>query len=153
MALLRSIPIYNSGRRTAALPRSSLLTNLWLSILRIVDTVSISSSVHTVRNERQAIEIFHLLFLWAFGARVDNASSRSKVDATCASSSRASATRKAWISISNDVRRYAPQQLFHHGLIERIQSVVYAFTPARPRRLRSPSGTMSFLFDLFYFAP
>jgi predicted transcriptional regulator of viral defense system len=70
--------------------------------------------------------------------------------------------------------------LFHHGLIEQIPSVVYAVTPARPRRLQTPMGTISFhrmppelfkgfelpprsdakiatpekaLFDLFYLAP
>ena len=70
--------------------------------------------------------------------------------------------------------------LFHHGLIEQIPSVLYAVTPARPRRLRTPLGTISFhrmppelfkgfelssrsdakvatpekaLFDLFYLAP
>jgi predicted transcriptional regulator of viral defense system len=34
--------------------------------------------------------------------------------------------------------------LFHHGLIEQIPSVVYAVTPARPRRLQTPVGTISF---------
>jgi predicted transcriptional regulator of viral defense system len=34
--------------------------------------------------------------------------------------------------------------LFHHGLIEQIPSVAYAVTPARPRRLRTPMGTISF---------
>jgi predicted transcriptional regulator of viral defense system len=34
--------------------------------------------------------------------------------------------------------------LFHHGLIEQIPSVIYAITPARPRRLRTPAGTISF---------
>jgi predicted transcriptional regulator of viral defense system len=34
--------------------------------------------------------------------------------------------------------------LFYHGLIEQIPSVVYAVTPARPRRLRTPVGTISF---------
>ena len=34
--------------------------------------------------------------------------------------------------------------LFYHGLIEQIPSVVYAVTPARPRRLRTPMGTISF---------
>lgn len=34
--------------------------------------------------------------------------------------------------------------LFHHGLIEQIPSVIYAVTPARPRRLRTPVGTISF---------
>jgi predicted transcriptional regulator of viral defense system len=34
--------------------------------------------------------------------------------------------------------------LFHHGLIEQIPSVIYAVTPARPRRLRTPIGTISF---------
>jgi predicted transcriptional regulator of viral defense system len=34
--------------------------------------------------------------------------------------------------------------LFHHGLIEQIPSVIYAVTPARPRRLRTPLGTISF---------
>jgi predicted transcriptional regulator of viral defense system len=34
--------------------------------------------------------------------------------------------------------------LFHHGLIEQIPSVIYAITPARPRRLRTPLGTISF---------
>jgi predicted transcriptional regulator of viral defense system len=70
--------------------------------------------------------------------------------------------------------------LFHHGLIEQIPSVIYAVTPARPRRLRTPLATISFhrmppelfqgfellrrsdakvatpekaLFDLFYLAP
>jgi predicted transcriptional regulator of viral defense system len=70
--------------------------------------------------------------------------------------------------------------LFYHGLIEQIPSVIYAVTLARPRRLRTPLGTISFhrmppelfkgfellpgsdakiaipekaLFDLFYLAP
>jgi predicted transcriptional regulator of viral defense system len=70
--------------------------------------------------------------------------------------------------------------LFHHGLIEQIPSVIYAVTLARPRRLQTPLGTISFhrmppelftgfellprsdaklatpekaLFDLFYLAP
>jgi predicted transcriptional regulator of viral defense system len=34
--------------------------------------------------------------------------------------------------------------LFHHGLIEQIPAVIYAVTPARPRRLRTPMGTISF---------
>jgi len=34
--------------------------------------------------------------------------------------------------------------LFHHGLIEQIPSVVYAITPARPRRIQTPKGTISF---------
>ncbi len=34
--------------------------------------------------------------------------------------------------------------LFHHGLIEQVPSVTYAVTPARPRRLRTPLGTISF---------
>jgi predicted transcriptional regulator of viral defense system len=34
--------------------------------------------------------------------------------------------------------------LFHHGLIEQIPSVLYAVTPARPRRVRTPMGTISF---------
>jgi predicted transcriptional regulator of viral defense system len=34
--------------------------------------------------------------------------------------------------------------LFHHGMIEQIPSVIYAVTPARPRRLRTPLGTISF---------
>ena len=34
--------------------------------------------------------------------------------------------------------------LFHHGLIEQIPAVIYAVTPARPRRLRTPLGTISF---------
>ena len=34
--------------------------------------------------------------------------------------------------------------LFHHGLIEQIPSVLYAVTPARPRRLQTPLGTISF---------
>lgn len=34
--------------------------------------------------------------------------------------------------------------LFHHGLIEQIPSVIYAVSPARPRRLRTPLGTVSF---------
>jgi predicted transcriptional regulator of viral defense system len=34
--------------------------------------------------------------------------------------------------------------LFHHGLIEQIPSVIYAVTPARPRRLLTPMGTISF---------
>jgi predicted transcriptional regulator of viral defense system len=34
--------------------------------------------------------------------------------------------------------------LFHHGLIEQIPSVIYAVTPARPRRVRTPVSTISF---------
>ena len=34
--------------------------------------------------------------------------------------------------------------LFQHGLIEQIPSVLYAVTPARPRRLQTPLGTISF---------
>ncbi len=34
--------------------------------------------------------------------------------------------------------------LFHHGLIEQIPSVLYTITLARPRRLRTPVGTISF---------
>ena len=34
--------------------------------------------------------------------------------------------------------------LFYHGLIEQIPSVLYAVTLARPRRLRTPKGTISF---------
>jgi predicted transcriptional regulator of viral defense system len=34
--------------------------------------------------------------------------------------------------------------LFHHGLIEQIPSVLYAVTPARPRRLSTPMATISF---------
>jgi predicted transcriptional regulator of viral defense system len=70
--------------------------------------------------------------------------------------------------------------LFHHGLIEQIPSVVYAVTPARPHRVQTPLGVISYhrmppglftgfelspqsdakiavpekaLFDLFYLAP
>jgi predicted transcriptional regulator of viral defense system len=34
--------------------------------------------------------------------------------------------------------------LFHHGMIEQVPSVIYAVTPARPRRLRTPMGTISY---------
>ena len=34
--------------------------------------------------------------------------------------------------------------LFHHGMIEQIPAVIYAVTPARPRRLRTPMGTISY---------
>lgn len=34
--------------------------------------------------------------------------------------------------------------LFHHGMIEQIPSIIYAVTPARARRLRTPMGTISF---------
>ncbi|MGE0030176.1 MAG: hypothetical protein AB7T20_03560 [Steroidobacteraceae bacterium] len=34
--------------------------------------------------------------------------------------------------------------LFHHGMIEQIPSVIYAVTPARPRRLQTPLGTISY---------
>ena len=34
--------------------------------------------------------------------------------------------------------------LFHHGLIEQVPSVLYAVTQARPRRCRTPLGTISF---------
>jgi predicted transcriptional regulator of viral defense system len=34
--------------------------------------------------------------------------------------------------------------LFHHGLIEQIPSVTYAVTLARPHRLKTPLGTISF---------
>lgn len=48
--------------------------------------------------------------------------------------------------------------LFHHGMIEQIPSVIYAVTPARTRRVRTPMGTISYhrmpaeLFDLVYLA-
>lgn len=34
--------------------------------------------------------------------------------------------------------------LFNHGMIEQIPSVIYAITPARPRRLQTPMGTISY---------
>jgi predicted transcriptional regulator of viral defense system len=34
--------------------------------------------------------------------------------------------------------------LFHHGLVEQVPAVLYAVTPARPRRLATPLGTVSF---------
>lgn len=34
--------------------------------------------------------------------------------------------------------------LFHHGMIQQIPSVLYAVTLARPRRLHTPLGTISF---------
>jgi len=34
--------------------------------------------------------------------------------------------------------------LFHHGLIEQIPSVIYAVTLARPHRVKTPMGTISF---------
>jgi predicted transcriptional regulator of viral defense system len=34
--------------------------------------------------------------------------------------------------------------LFHHGLIEQVPSVIYAITLARPRRVATPMGTVSF---------
>jgi predicted transcriptional regulator of viral defense system len=34
--------------------------------------------------------------------------------------------------------------LFQHGLVEQIPSVIYAVTPARPRRQQTPLGTISF---------
>jgi predicted transcriptional regulator of viral defense system len=34
--------------------------------------------------------------------------------------------------------------LFHHGLIEQVPAVIYAVTPARPRRQRTPMGDISF---------
>ena len=34
--------------------------------------------------------------------------------------------------------------LFHHGLIEQIPSITYAVTLARPRRVKTPMGTISF---------
>ncbi len=34
--------------------------------------------------------------------------------------------------------------LFHHGVIEQIPSILYAVTPGRPRRLRTPIATISF---------
>ncbi|HUN25867.1 MAG TPA: hypothetical protein VMU67_06115 [Steroidobacteraceae bacterium] len=34
--------------------------------------------------------------------------------------------------------------LFHHGLVEQIPSILYAVTPGRPRRIRTPMGTISF---------
>lgn len=49
--------------------------------------------------------------------------------------------------------------LFHHGLIEQIPAVIYAVTPARPRRLQTPLGTISFhripaeLFEGFELSP
>jgi predicted transcriptional regulator of viral defense system len=49
--------------------------------------------------------------------------------------------------------------LFHHGMIEQIPAVIYAITPARTRRLRTPIATISFhrmppeLFKGFELAP
>jgi predicted transcriptional regulator of viral defense system len=34
--------------------------------------------------------------------------------------------------------------LFHHGLIGQIPSVIYAITPGRPRRVRTPMASISF---------
>lgn len=34
--------------------------------------------------------------------------------------------------------------LFHHGMIEQIPSIIYAVTPRRARRVRTPLGTISF---------
>ncbi len=34
--------------------------------------------------------------------------------------------------------------LFHYGMIEQIPSILYAVTPGRPRRLRTPMATISF---------
>jgi predicted transcriptional regulator of viral defense system len=34
--------------------------------------------------------------------------------------------------------------LFHHDLVEQVPAVLYAVTPARPRRLATPLGTVSF---------
>ena len=34
--------------------------------------------------------------------------------------------------------------LFHHGMIEQIPSILYAVTPGRPRRIRTPMATISF---------
>jgi hypothetical protein len=73
---------------------------------------------NSVLIERQVIEIFHLLFLLAFGARVDKALQL------------ISAPDPAYISLQS--------ALFHHGLIEQIPSILYAVTPGRPRRLRTP---------------
>lgn len=47
-----------------------------------------------------------------------------------------SAPHPAYISLQS--------ALFHHGVIEQIPSILYAVTPARPRRLRTPMGTISF---------
>jgi predicted transcriptional regulator of viral defense system len=47
-----------------------------------------------------------------------------------------SAPNPAYISLQS--------ALFHHGLIEQIPSIVYAVTPGRPRRLRTPVATISF---------
>jgi predicted transcriptional regulator of viral defense system len=80
-----------------------------------------------------------------------------------------SAPHPAYISVQS--------ALFHHGLIEQIPLVIYVVTPGRPRRFRTPLGTISFhrmppelfkgfelssrsdatpekaLFDLLYLAP
>ncbi|MFO1467812.1 MAG: hypothetical protein U1F35_15440 [Steroidobacteraceae bacterium] len=34
--------------------------------------------------------------------------------------------------------------LFHHGMIEQIPSILYAVTPGRPRRIRTPMASISF---------
>jgi predicted transcriptional regulator of viral defense system len=47
-----------------------------------------------------------------------------------------SAPNPAYISLQS--------ALFHHGLIEQIPSILYAITPGRPRRLRTPIATISF---------
>ncbi|MBS0614318.1 MAG: hypothetical protein JSS24_14175 [Proteobacteria bacterium] len=47
-----------------------------------------------------------------------------------------SAPHPAYISLQS--------ALFHHGLIEQIPSTLYAITPARTRRLKTPMGAVSF---------
>jgi predicted transcriptional regulator of viral defense system len=47
-----------------------------------------------------------------------------------------SAPHPAYISLQS--------ALFHHGLIEQIPSILYAVTPARPRKFRTPMGSFSF---------
>ncbi len=67
-------------------------------------------------------------------------------------------TRGRWL-VNQKIDRYALPELisapypayislqsalFHHGVIEQIPSILYAVTPARPRRFQTSMGTISF---------
>ncbi|HEY2485054.1 MAG TPA: hypothetical protein VGI36_07890, partial [Candidatus Binataceae bacterium] len=124
---------------------------------------SISSATTTLRRLAQKKMVIHLSRgRWLIHDKIDRLALPELI----------SAPYPAYVSLQS--------ALFHHGLIEQVPSVIYAVTPARPRRLQTPMGTISFhhippelfmgfellprsdakvatpekaLFDLFYLAP
>jgi predicted transcriptional regulator of viral defense system len=89
--------------------------------------VSISSATTMLRRLAQKGTIVHLSRgRWLINERIDRFALPELL----------SAPYPAYVSLQS--------ALFHHGLIEQIPSVIYAVTPARPRRAQTPIATVSF---------